>query len=259
MAFNLDFDHIPSGLELPNLPESSSGISETSQSLLDKITSDPGGLFTNPMVRNTNFLGDAIARIETHVIDISNGSLTSPSISQSEATEFLSTDPFQDIRTSLGNFLMHTGRLSGVLKSQGIQAPGLQQILSIGVQMQNMMTILNAGAGCLPVIGGATGLFSQDTFDGYTNTVANMMNRLERGAATVADIADLMGQIATAVRGIMDKDSQFLQNCINQLQSAALGLALEALDGNPCAHFVFDVISNTNPGGFLNVLANKGV
>lgn len=258
MAFDLDFSHIPAGLEIPAIPASSTGVSETSQSLVDKMTSDPGGLFANPMVRDTNFLGDAIARIETHVMDISNGSLTSPSISQSEATAFLSTDPFQDIRTSLGNFLMHTGRLSGVLKSQGIQAPGLQQILSIGVQMQNMMTLLNAGSGCLAVIGGATGLFSQETFQGYTNDIANMMNRLERGAATIADIADLMGMIANAVRGIMDKDSQFLQNCINQLQSAALGLALEALDGNPCAHFVFDVISNTNPGGFLNVLAKKG-
>lgn len=257
MAFDLDFSHIPSTIGLPTLPESSSGITSTSRELLDKMTSDPGGLFTDPMVSYTNNIGDGIARIETYVTNVSNGSITNPAISQADATAYIAGDPFQDVRTSLGNFLMHTGRLSGILKSQGIQAPGLQQILSIGVQMQNMLSILNAGSECLAVIGGATGLFSQDTFTEQTTNLANLLNRIERGAATIADIADQMSQIANIVRGIMNKDSQFLQNCINQLQSAALGLALEALDSNPCGHFIFEQISNTNPGGFLNILAKR--
>jgi len=257
MAFDLDFSHIPSSLEIPKLPPVTEGMSDTTVSLVDKMTSNPGGLFTNPMVSDTNFLGDAVGRIETYVTNVSNGSITNPNFSQSEATDFLAGDPFEDVRTSMGNFLMHTGRLSGILKSQGIEAPGLSQILSIGLQMQNMLSIVGGASECLAVIGGATGLFSQDTFKGYTNTVANMLGRLERGVATLADILDLMSQISNAIRGIMDKDSQFLHNAVNQLQSAALGLALEALNGNPCAHFVFETISNTNPGGFLNVLANR--
>lgn len=259
MAFNLDFTHIPSGLNIPRLPPVTEGISDTSRTLLDRMTSDPGSLFTNPMVSDTNFLGDSISRVETYVKNVGNGNIINPNFSAAEANEFLMGDPFQDVRTSMGNFLMHTGRLSGLLKSQGIQSPGLSQILSIGVQMQNMMSILGAGSECLAVLGGATGLFSQDIFKSQTNNVANMLNRLERGMATLADIVDMMSQISNIIRGIMDKDSQFLHNAVNQLQSAALGLALEALNSNPCAHFVFDTISNTNPGGFLNVLAQRRV
>lgn len=255
MAFDLDFAHVPSGIELPTLPTSVSGVSTTSKVIMDKITSDPGSLFSNPMVNATNLLGDSVTRIESSLTGIAAGTITNPSISQSEATNFLALDPLQDIRTSMGNFLMHTDRLSGILKSQGIQAPGLQQIMSIGAQMQNMMTLLEAGKGCLPIIGGATGLFSSDTFSGYTSQIESLLTRLERGAATIADIADLMGTVSNLIRGIMDKDSQFLQNCVNQLQSAALGLALEALDKNPCAHFLLDTVSNKNPGGIMNVLA----
>lgn len=255
MAFDLDFSHIPSGLSLPTIPTSTDGITTTSRVLMDKITTDPGSLFSNPMVNATNVVGDSVSRIETMLTSISAGTLTNPSISQSDATSYLALDPLQDIRTSLGNFLMHTGRLSGILKSQGTQAPGLQQLLSIGAQMQNMMTMLNAGAGCLPIIGGATALFSEDTFSGFNNRILNLLTAMERGAATIADIADLIGDISSLVRGIMDKDSQFLQNCVNQLQSAAVGLALEAINSNPCAHFVFETISNKNPGGLLNILA----
>ena len=255
MAFDLDFAHIPSGLELPTIPTSSQGISDVSRSLVDKITTDPGSLFSNPMINSVNFLGDSTTRLETTLPNLASGALTSPSISAAEAQEFLAGDPIQDIRTSMGNFMMHTDRLSGILKSQGIQAPGLQQLLSVGVQMQNMMTLLEAGSGCLPVIGGCTGLFSSDAFAGYTSQIESLLTRVERGVATIADIADILAGVANLIRGIMDKDSQFLQNCINQLQAASVGLILEALDSNPCAHFLFDTVSNKNPGGLLNVLS----
>jgi hypothetical protein len=159
----------------------------------------------------------------------------------------------------MGNFMMHTGRLAGILKSQGIQAPGLQQVLSIGVQMQSLSSILQAGSGCLPVIGGCTGLFSQDTFNGFVNQVEGLLVKIERNAATITDIADQMAQISNQIRGISDKDSQFLQNCINQLQAASVGLVMEALNSNPCAHFLFESVTNTNPGGLLNILSKPVV
>ena len=256
MAFNLDFSHIPSGLALPVLPVSiPTGASDITKTLVDKMTSDPGVLMSNPMINSVNFLGDSVTRLETSMTNISSGATTNLGISQSQAQNYLSTDPLQDVRTSMGNFMMHTDRLSGLLKSQGIQAPGLQQILSIGTQMQNMMTLLEAGAGCLPVIGGATGLFSQETFNGFTRDVEGLLSRLERGAATVADITSTIVGVSNLIRGIADKDSQFLQNCVNQLQSASVGLIMEAINTNPCGHFLFDTISNKNPGGLLNVLS----
>lgn len=255
MAFDLDFSHIPSGLALPIIPSSPTGISDVSKSVMDKITTDPGGLFSNPMIGSVNFLGDSTTRLETRLQSIASGELINGGISQSEASNYLSTDPLQDVRTSMGNFMMHTDRLSGLLKSQGIQAPGLQQVLSIGLQMQNMMTILEAGSGCLPVIGGCTGLFSEDDFRSFTNRIDNILTSIERGAATIADITDTVVSVANLIRGIMDKDSQFLQNAVNQLQAAGVGLILEALDSNPCAHFILDTIANKNPGGILNVLS----
>jgi len=255
MAFDLDFSHIPSGLSLPTLPTSTTGISNVSKSLVDKMTTDPGSLFANPMIGSVNFLGDGITQLETRITGISTGAQFSPSITQSDAAEYLSADPFQDVRTSMGNFMMHTDRLSGLLKSQGIEAPGLQQIMAIGTQMQTMATLLQAGSGCLPVIGGATGLFSQDAFNGFLGQVAGVMSGIERGAATIADVADTLAGISNLIRGIASKDSQFLQNAVNQLQAAAVALALEALDQNPCAHFVLDTIKNTNPGGVLDVLS----
>ena len=255
MAFDLDFAHIPSGLSLPTFPAPATGISSVSKSVMDKITTDPGSLFSNPMLSSVNFLGDSTTRLEGTLQSIASGDLINGGISQSEASNYLSLDPLQDVRTSMGNFMMHTDRLSGLLRSQGIQAPGLQQVLSIGLQMQNMMTILEAGSGCLPVIGGATGLFSTEDFNGFTNRINNVLLSIERGAATIADITDTVTGVANLIRGIVDKDSQFLQNCVNQLQAAGVGLVLEALDTNPCAHFIFDTISNKNPGGLLNVLS----
>jgi len=255
MSFTFDFSHIPSSITSPIVPASTTGFSDISKTLVNKITSDPGGLFTNPMTNSVNFLGDSVSRVETRLTSIADGSLIDPSITQGDAAAYLSTDPIQDIRTSMGNFMMHTGRLSGLLKSQGVQAPGLQQILSIGLQMQNMTTLLEASSDFLTVLGGCTGLFSQDTFSGFSNTINNLLTRMERGAATIADITDTLVGVANLVRGIADKDSQFLQNCVNQLQSASVALVLEALNSNPCAAFVFQTVSNRNPGGALDVLS----
>ena len=255
MAFDLDFSHISSSLAIPTLPTSATGISGISKSLVDKITTDPGSLFANPMINSVNVLGDSVTRLETNLTNISTGASVNESITQSDAAQYLSLDPLQDVRTSMGNFMMHTDRLSGLLKSQGIQAPGLQQIMSIGTQMQSMMTLLEAGKGCLPVIGGCTGLFSQDAFNSFTGRVESVLSQVERGAATIANITDTIVGVSNLIRGIADKDSQFLQNCVNQLQSAAVALTLEALNSNPCAHFVLDTISNKNPGGLMNVLS----
>jgi hypothetical protein len=155
----------------------------------------------------------------------------------------------------MGNFLMHTNRLSGILAGQGIQAPGLQQILSIGTQMQGMMSMINGASDCLVVLGGATGLFSGGQLSSATEQVASLLSRIDNGLVTITEIAQRLSEVANLVKGIMDKDSRFLQQCVNQLQTAAVGMAIEALDANPCVHFLLDQVKNTNPGGIMDVLA----
>jgi hypothetical protein len=256
MAFSLDFSHIPAIPGLPTPAAATSGFSNVTKTLVDKITTDPGSLFSNPMINQVNLVGDGATRIERTLTGIASGDITNGSITQADAAAFLTTDPIEDVRTSMGNFMMHTDRLSGLLKSQGIQAPGLQQILSIGTSMQNMLTVVNAGKDCLAVLGGATGLFSQSTFDGFFAQLEGVASKLERGAATIADITDTLAVVSNSIRGIVDKDSQFLQNCVNQLQQAAVAMGLEALNADPCTHFLFDTVANKNPGGVLDILSN---
>lgn len=247
---------MPSIPGLPTLPSVPTGMSNPTKTLVDKMTTDPGSLFSNPMINQVNLVGDSATRIERTLTGIASGDITNGSITQADAALYLTSDPIQDVRTSMGNFMMHTDRLSGLLKSQGIQAPGLQHILSIGTQMGNMMTILNAGKDCLPVLGGATGLFSQSAFDGFFADMESVASKLERGTATIANITDVFAVVSNSIRGIMDKDSQFLQNCVNQLQQASVAMGLEALNSNPCTHFLLDTVANKNPGGVLDVLSN---
>jgi len=255
MAFSLDFSSVPSSLPLPTIPTSAPGASAVSKTMVDKITSSPGSLFSNPMAGASDAFSSGVNRLENMMKGIAANTTPNQSITQSQAASFLASNSLQDMRSSMGNFMMHTGRLSGLAQSHGIQAPGLSQIMSIGTQMQSMMTLLEAGKGCLPVMGGCTSLFSQDAINGNTGTLNTLMEGIEKGTATVADIADKASVITNSVKGIIAKDSAFLTNCVNQLQQAALGLALESLSKNPCARFIMQTISNKNPGGVMDILA----
>lgn len=254
MSFTLDFSHVPSIPGLPTEPPSINGISEKSKDIMNRFTSDPGSLFQNPLTNSADFFGSSVTRLETQIKSIADGSAVNPSITQTEAQDFINQDGFEEVRTAIGNFMMHTGRLSGLLKSYGLDQPGLKDIMSIGTQMQNMMTLVNAGKGCLPVLGGATGLFSGDIINGYGDRVGALFDQVSAGVATIANITETLQDITQLIQGIISKDSLFLQSCVNQLQTAATGLAMEALNSNPCAHFIFEQISNRNPGGLLNVL-----
>lgn len=255
--FDIDLSHVPS---IPGLPTNANplvnGISDKSKLIVDRMTSDPGSLFSNPMINSVNLLGDSTSVLEAKVQSIADGSFISDGITAGEAQDFINQNSFEDIRTAMGNFLMHTNRLSGILQSQGINTPGLQQIMTIGKNMQDMATLINSASGCLTALGGATGLFSEGTFGEQTSQIARLLDRIERGLATIDDIANTLAVVANTIRGIIDKDSRFLQQCVNQLQAAAVGLAMEAIDADPCMHFLFEQISNRNPGGIINILSN---
>jgi len=256
MAFSLD----TSGINIPGIPTSvpapTSGISSTSLSLVDRITSNPGALFSNPMVGTVNFMGNSVDSVESKLQSIAAGPVIGTGkISAAEAQSYLAGQGLQDLRSSMGNFMVHTDRLSGLLQSQGISTPGLQQIMSVGRQMQTMMTLVNAASGCTSALGGATGIFSQGTIDGETSKLADIGEQISNGVATIADLTQTVTNVTNTVNGIIDKDSQFLQNCVNQLQAAAVGLAMEAASKDPCIAFLFQSVSNLNPGGLLDILS----
>lgn len=263
MAFNLDISNI----KIPGAPDvpvpAASGITDTSKTLVDRITSNPGALFSNPMVGSMNFLGGSVDRLEfamrrrarTEMIPTPGQAIT-----PAAARLFLGGQGLvniQNLRSNMGNFMVHTDRLSGLLQSQGIATPGLQQIMSIGKQMQTMMTLINASSGCLTALGGATGIFSGETIDAETSKLDQLTERIISGAATIAEVTDTVVGASNLIKGIMDKDSQFLQNCANQLQASVVGLALEALNSDPCMAFMFQTVSNKNPGGLLDILSKN--
>lgn len=256
MAFeSLSFDHIPSIPGLDSVVSTpTSGISDSTKGLVSALQ-DRTALFENPMVNTISSTNETLTDLQTKLGAIASGSDVNTQISAGEATTFLAGSGFLDVQTSLANLLSHTDRLSGVLRGSGISSPGLEDILSIGKQMNDYVNLLNAGSGCLSIIGGATGLFSQPAVDQKASQIAELIERISRNAANIADCAELLFNIAETVQGIIDKDSQFLQNCVTQLRDAALASVLEFVYSDPCAKFLFENVQNRNPGGILSHLA----
>lgn len=257
MAFGVDLSHIPT---IPGLDAvqsvTSSGISETTKGLVTSLTEDRSALFQNPMISSITTTGSTIEALQGKLQSIANGDEINDRISAGDATTFLSTSGILDVQTTLSNFLSHTGRLSGVLKGQGINLPGLEDVLSIGKQMNDYVNILSAGSGCLSIIGGATGLYSDEVMNSQSESIANMISSISRGAATIADITALLSDVSNLVQGIIDKDSLFLQNCLTQLRDAALAATLEFVFQDPCAKFVLETVANRNPGGILTKIVS---
>jgi hypothetical protein len=255
MPFGVDTSGIPSIPGLDSVQSTpTAGISDSSKSLMTSLVEDRSSLFANPMVNVIDTTGSSLDQIVGQLGDIASGDVINPSITQGEATTFLAGTDILDAQTALGNFLSHTNRLSGVLKGAGIDAPGLEEIMSIGKQMNDYVNLLNAGSGCLSMIGGATGLFSGDAFNSAISNLVAISEAITRGVATIADIAETIAGLKDMVLGIISKDSQFLQNCVNQLQAAALALALEYVFQDPCAKFLLETVQNQNPGGIMTKL-----
>ncbi len=253
MSFGLDTSGIPN---IPGLATVAStptaGISDKAKDLMTTLVDDRASLFANPMTNAITSTNATIDELRGLLTSISTGSSNTVSISANDASTFLLGTSLSDLQTSMGNLLSHTGRLSGVLTSSGIEAPGLEHIISIGKQMNDYVNLLNAGSGCLSMIGGCTGLFSQDDLAKQTSQIDDVIDKITRNVATIADVGEAVNNLRSFVEGIISKDSQFLQNCVTQLKQAALAMALEYAFKDPCAKFVMEQVSNRNPGGLLN-------
>lgn len=250
--FEVDTSHIPNIPGLSTISSSpTSGVASSTKELINSITTDRESLFSNPMVNVITSANNSVIAVKEKLESIRDGFEINDRISSANANTFLSGSSILNVQSSLFELLGHTNRLSGVLKGQGVELPGLEEIISIGKQMNDYVNILNAGSGCLSIIGGATGLFSGEVINDETNKVADILDRISRNAATIADITEIFDDLSNTVQGIIDKDSQFLQNCVTQLRDAALATALEYVYSDPCAKFVLETVANRNPGGIL--------
>ncbi len=257
MPFGVDTSGIPS---IPGLSDvvstPSSGLAGSTKDLMTSLVDSRSSLFANPMTNAIGSTSSSIESLQSQLTSIADGSLINPLISAGDATTFLGGSSILDVQTGLGNLLSHTDRLSGVLKGAGVSTPGLEEILSIGKQMNDYVNLLNAGSGCLSMLGGCTGLFSQNDLAAQTAPLITLLDNIARNIATIADIIETLSNLKQFVDGIISKDSQFLQNCLNQLQSAALAMGLEYVFQDPCAKFLLESVANRNPGGILNKLVH---
>ena len=242
MAFSLDTSLLP---KIPNLPEGAppvSGLTAQSKDLISSVTENRAAMFSNPMTDVIGGVTSQVSSLTTILTAISTGAIINPSISAGAATTSLASGGIGNVQTSISNFLGHTNRLSGTLKGAGINAPGLEQVLSIGKSMNDMVNVIDGAKGCLNIIGGMTGLFSSDDINAAANEIAEILNQINKGIATIADITATVVGIATIINAIMNKDSQFIENSIEQLKSAALAMAIGAIMKDPCGKFIMETV-----------------
>ena len=242
MAFSLDTSLLPS---IPNLPEGAppvSGLTAQSKDLISSVTENRAAMFSNPMTDVIGGVTSQVSSLTTILTAISTGAIINPSISAGAATTYLASGGIGNLQTSISNFLGHTNRLSGTLKGAGISSPGLEQVLSIGKSMNDMVNVIDGAKGCLNIIGGMTGLFSSDDINAAANEIAEILNQINKGIATIADITATVVGIATIINAIMNKDSQFIENSIEQLKSAALAMAIGASMKDPCGKFIMETV-----------------
>lgn len=233
---------------------------ERAQALINGI-SDRASMFQNPMTSTISGANISIDNIQAQLQGIqSGGAGFNPLITSFDASQLLNGQTFSDVRSSLGTLLSHTNRLSGLLEGQGIEFPGLETVLSIGKKMNDYTTLLDGASGCLSVIGGMTGVFSQTPVGAKTGAISEVSQRITNGTATISEVTQSLSDMTNLARGIFSADSTFFQQVVAQVKTAALALMIDALSQDPCAKFVFETVSNrTAQGkGVLDLLNKPG-
>lgn len=256
MAFGIPVS-IPS---IPGLAEVKAAtlppMGERAQAMISGIA-DRSTMFQNPMTASLGGANQAVDNIQVQLQAIQAG-VTNPLISAGDATQLLTSHTFSDVRASLSTLLSHTNRLSGIAEGQGINLPGIETVLSIGKKMNDYTTLLDGASGCLSIIGGMTGIFSQDAIGAKTNAIAEVSNRIIAGVASITEVTQSLSNMTNIAKGIFSADSTFIQQCVAQIKQAALALMIDALSADPCAKFVFETVSNrTSQGKGLLDLLNK--
>mgnify|MGYP003340205478 FL=1 len=249
-GFTPDIPSIP-GLSTITSP-AGPGLSDSAKSAISALTSQARDtLFNNPMTDVLHQTTDNIGILQQRLTEIASGNVINASITAGDATTFLAGTGISNLQTSLASFTAHTDRLSGVLKGVGINTPGLEQIVTIGKQMNTTANLIDGGSGCLNIIGSATGLFSQDQIGAEAAGLADLVTRIDNGIVTIADVTTAVVTTKNTFDAIVNKDTNFLGQCVEQLKSSAFGMVLSTVMSDPCAKFIME---RTGTPSFLSKL-----
>lgn len=245
--------------EIPNIPGLSSvqtavseGFSDASKAAITELTTQSReALFQNPMADVTEMVSGGIDTLENKLTNIASGNVFNSTISAPEASEFLSGTGLMNLRGSLSAFSLHTDRLSGVLKGAGINVPGLEEIVTTGKMMNNMANLIDGSQGCLNIIGSVTGIFSQDQVSEVGGSIATLISKLDQGVLEISEVTDTVLNAKNAFDAIVNKDTNFLSQCVEQVKASAFGLALSTAMSDPCTKFIMEQVGTPD---FLNKL-----
>ncbi len=251
MAFGIPTD-IPSIAGLASVVTPSLTMPLNAKEVITDLTSKTRTqLFSNPMVSTIENMSSTATTLQTRLQAIASGSVVNDLITAGDATTYLAGTGLSDLTASLSAFTLHTDRLSGVLQGQGITAPGLEQIATIGRQMNTMANLIDGSSGCLNVIGSMTGMFSQDQINGLAGAVGSAIARIDREVMTISEISDLVINTKNQITAIINKDTNFLGQCVEQLKNAAFGYSLSSMMSDPCSKFI---VEQTGTSDFLRKL-----
>lgn len=219
------------------------GVTEGAKAAITELTSIARSeLFSNPMVGAISGVSNSITTLQSKLTQIASGAETNSLISSGDATTFLSGAEFGNLAASMAGFTAHTNRLSGILQGQGITVPGLEQITTVGKMMNNMANLIDGGKGCLNIIGAVTGLFSQNQMNEIAATINSVVTRINNGIITITEIATVIITVKDIISSIIDKDQNFLGQCVAQLKNAAFGFALHTAMSDPCSKFIVEQV-----------------
>lgn len=245
--------------EIPSIPglsdvktPTTEGFSNASvAAITDLATQSRDALFQNPMADVIQLSTSSVDTLQTKLTDIASGNVFNGTISSFEASEFLSGTGLMNLRGSLTAFSLHTDRLSGVLKGAGINVPGLEEIVTTGKMMNNMANLIDGSQGCLNIIGSVTGLFSQEQVSNVSASIASTISKLDQGVVSITEVVDTVLNAKNAFDAIVNKDTNFLGQCVEQVKSSAFGLALSTAMSDPCTKFIMEQVGTPD---FLNKL-----
>lgn len=244
MPFGLDTSHIPN---IPGLvgieSNATSSISTSQKNLIDSVANkSKNALFQNPVGLAISELQQTIGNFNELLSEIATGEIANPNITSADANNLLISA--NTLSGSVGIFNTHTLRLAGMLESVGIDEPGLDQIVTIGQQMNRMANAIDGAKGCLNIIGGMTGLFSEEDLNAANSQINNVFARINAGLATVTEVTATLLNIKNGIDRIVNLDKTFVQNSVTQLRNAALAFAIGEINKDPCGRFIMRTVGN---------------
>lgn len=184
--------------------------------------------FTNPKESFINAAKDSLATELPNII-------AAGSFDPSDESDI--TDAFDDLGTTLDDFLEHTNRLSGV-NFDSLSTPDVNVLMSIGNAREKILTEIE-GLSTDEVLEKGKDLFgsicqlSNSEFESFQTQLVTIATKLDAGLVYDAiDIINLVNQFDNLLQGQKDLDNLAYSTALNELRRLAMMHNLQgALDG----------------------------